>query len=264
MLKYYYSSEKFIHYTDQGDGLVLCFIHGYLENESIFSSITKQMSRYCRCISIDIPGHGLSCVQDNLSMDSISILIKSLMESLNIDKFSLIGHSMGGYVALAYAELYPESLNSIVLVHSSANADSEDKKNRRRKEINLIRNGMKDFICAYSIPSIFYDKTRAVYEKQILNIVSEAKKNSDQGVISALYCMTNRKDKNKMLENLFIPKFLFLGKYDTFIDCEKARLEAYSLGMQVFVFDHSAHVCFIEEELKCLSLLRKLCLEKKK
>jgi len=244
-----------VHYSDIGEGNVVLLIHGYLESLDVFTSLSKSMSKYCRCICIDIPGHGLSTVVDDLSMPLVSGLIKSLMDSLLISKFSVIGHSLGGYIALSYAELYPESLNSICLLHSSANADSPEKQKNRLREIDLVNKGMKNLICASSIPSMFSNSNKQLFKEKINSIIEKAKLTPEKGVLAALNCMRNRKDENLMLKKLKIPKYLFLGKYDSFIDFDKAYLDAYYLECKVFVFDHSGHASFIEERQKCLDLL---------
>ena len=98
-------------YSDRGEGLCLVLLHGYLESGKIWDSFAERIPRGYRVIVPDIPGHGQSDSWGDLhSMDDLAAAISAIMEAEGIGKIFLVGHSMGGYVVMAFAELFPEKL----------------------------------------------------------------------------------------------------------------------------------------------------------
>lgn len=115
-----------IHYSDSGKGIEIILLHGYLESSEVWNGFTQKLAGSFRVISIDLPGHGLSDVyKETHSMEFMAEGVKSLIEKLGIDKIFLVGHSLGGYVTMAFLELYPETLAGYCLFHSHPFADTQ-------------------------------------------------------------------------------------------------------------------------------------------
>ena len=109
--------ERRISYTDSGKGAVVVLLHGYLESSEVWNGFNDKLASEFRVISVDLPGHGLSDIYDEVhSMEFMATVIKELLESLGIKKGFITGHSLGGYVALAFLELFPEYLIRILPV----------------------------------------------------------------------------------------------------------------------------------------------------
>src|SRR5674536_23752 len=114
-----------IHYSDSGNGTVIVLLHGYLESSEVWNGFAEKLKSEFRIISVDLPGHGLSDVYGEVhSMEFMATAVKNLVDSLDLKKVFLLGHSMGGYVALAFLELFPEYLLGYCLFHSQPFADT--------------------------------------------------------------------------------------------------------------------------------------------
>ena len=118
-----------VHYSDQGTGNCIVLLHGFLEDLSMWDKVVEALKKTHRVICIDLLGHGKT---ENMgyihTMEAQSNMIKQLLDSLNLNRCTLIGHSMGGYIALAFADMYPEYTSALCLMNSTALADNEEKK----------------------------------------------------------------------------------------------------------------------------------------
>ena len=124
-------------FSDNGKGKVVVLLHGYLGSKELWKGTIENLAKSYRVIAIDLPGHGLThCFGYVHSMELMARCVKKVMDSLRLKKYVIIGHSMGGYAALAFAELFPENLRGLGLIHSTALADSEEKKKDRSRAIN--------------------------------------------------------------------------------------------------------------------------------
>jgi pimeloyl-ACP methyl ester carboxylesterase len=126
--------EKNIHYLSEGLGPVIVLLHGYLENLSMWDEMVEKLAKTNQVVRIDFPGFGKSeCIEHENGMALYAEITAQLLALLNIDKYALIGHSMGGYVALELASSYPKKTSQLILFHSTALADSEEKKNNAKQ-----------------------------------------------------------------------------------------------------------------------------------
>lgn len=253
MIHYLETKLSNLRYSDQGEGEVLILLHGYLENIETFDAFANDLARVGRVICIDLPGHGKSDLKrNNVSFEEMAGAVYDLVLELNLSKVHLMGHSMGGYVALAFAERFSEKLASFSLLHSTANPDTEEKRGNRTREIGLIKRGKKELICNTAVPNTFSKRNQDLFSKEIIGMVRIASETSDDGVIVALNAMMNRPDRNVVIKALKVPKFSFLGKQDSFIPFEKGIAWANDNGMNPIIFENSGHMSFIEEKEKCI------------
>ena len=140
-----YNNSK-IRYKDQGNGKPIVLLHGYLESLDIWHNFAEKLAGKYRVISLDIPGHGSSdVIAETHTMDLMADIVHSLLSHQEINKCLLVGHSMGGYVTLAFADKYMDRLDGFILFHSSPFPDTDDKKDQRNREKALIREGKKIF-----------------------------------------------------------------------------------------------------------------------
>ena len=256
-----YKNTK-IAFTSQGKGSVIVLLHGFLENLTMWDAISNQLSKKYRVICIDLLGHGQTeSIGYVHTMAEQAAMVKAVLNKLKLRKYVIVGHSMGGYVALSFADLYPNNIKGLCLLNSTSLADSAAKKRDRNRAINLVKQNHTAFIKT-AIPMLFSEKNRKVLKVEISNTLKQALATSKQGVIAALEGMKMRKDLTLVLNNKDLKSLVFIGTYDTTIDT-KALLKVYkSTTNKQLVTLPDAHMGHIESEkevLKYLSTFARFC-----
>lgn len=221
MTKFYTKQGNKINYTIKGAGSPVVLLHGFTETLHIWDDFSKRLSESHRVICIDLPGHGQSdCISEIHSMELMADCVKQVLDSLEIKQMVLIGHSMGGYVSLAFAEKYTEMIKGLCLFHSTAFADTEETRNNRKRTNEFIKKNHFHFLCEF-IPSLFTPENQEKYKPEIDKLISEAKKMSSQGVIAANTGMASRPDRTLVLKNAAFPVMFIAGKKDVRIPFNK-------------------------------------------
>ncbi len=240
-----------INYTSTGKGSVIVLLHGFLENVSMWKEIVPVLSKKNRVISIDLLGHGKT---ENLgyvhSMEEQAEMVKALLNSLKLRKFIFIGHSMGGYIALAFADLFPNSVKGLCLLNSTAYADSDEKKTNRDRAINVVKQNHKLFV-QVSIPQLFSEENRTYLQSEIEEVTKEALKTSKQGIIASLEGMKIRKDRTSILKNTAFKTFLILGERDAVLDFETHRKQVENTSTKIVKLSQG-HMSHIENKQKLI------------
>lgn len=236
-------------YTISGEGPVIVLLHGFMEDHSIWNSFAKKLAVNNKVITIDLPGFGKSSIFNNThSMAFMANAIYYILIEENIEKCIMIGHSMGGYVTLEFASLYPNKLSGIVLFHSHAVADDEEGKTNRDRTIKIVKSDRLGFVNLF-IPSLFAEKNVAKYEREIIGLQKNALKTSPEGVIAALAGMRDRIDQSDLLKTIKVPVFFIIGKQDSRIPIDKI-LPQLQLppNCEALILDGVGHMGFIEAE----------------
>jgi len=217
--------EKFIklqsvkvRFMDEGEGFPIILLHGYLESIEIWDSFSSLLINHYRLIRIDLLGHGKSGIGGKAStMELMAKSTLAIMDYLKINKAFMLGHSLGGYVALAFLELFPDRLNGLCLFHSHPFADMPETIKKRKREIDLIIEGKKDLICNVNIPNAFANDNLDKFKKEIDFAKEIARNTPDTGIIAALNGMMDRSDRSKVLTETNLPFLWILGKKDNYI-----------------------------------------------
>ena len=245
-------TENGIFYKTYGKnhGYALVFLHGYLESSESWNNFAELFSDEYFVICVDLPGHGKSMVDsEDLTMEQMANAVISVTDQLEIPAFHLVGHSMGGYVAMALVDKYSGKLNSAVLLHSTCFADSGEKRANREREIQLVRKGKKELIINTNIPRLFANENLEAFSEQVESSKKIALQTSDIGIISALNAMKTRPDRSKVLAGTRIPVLLIGGRKDNLIPFEKMEeMKAFSPGINLVCLENSGHMGFIEEK----------------
>jgi pimeloyl-ACP methyl ester carboxylesterase len=243
-------------YQDVGNGPVIVLLHGYLETLKVWKEFSQELSGHFRIIAPDLPGHGKSQITEEIqTMDSMAYQVKLMLDHLKIEKCLMVGHSMGGYVALAFLERYPHMIAGISLFHSGPFADSEEKKQHRNREINLIKNGKKSLVYHNHIAKTFANDNIYMHPQISQKLIKMCEKSSEYGVIAALEGMKSRPDRSEILANTTIPVQYIIGKMDNFIPfqiLDRLKLPECS---EVIVLENSGHMGMFEEKEKSLNAL---------
>jgi pimeloyl-ACP methyl ester carboxylesterase len=238
--------------TERGEKCVV-LLHGYLESMVVWDEFVPLLSKSMRVVTLDLPGHGISTITGEVhTMEFLAECVANSMEHLGIKEYSVVGHSMGGYVALAMCEMFPERLRSVILLSSTPNADSEEKCDRRRREIELVKAGKKSTM-ARLVPHAGFAPDNVKRLKDYVDDLEELiMLTEDEGVIAILGGMIERKDRNEVLPTTKVPHMFIFGRHDFYIPNEVAEeLVARHLQAKVTWLDHSGHMGFIEEPQLC-------------
>lgn len=245
-----YKNTK-IHYYEKGKGSTLIFLHGFLENLMMWEPYFDTFSQKHRVIAIDLLGHGNSeCMGYIHTMEDMADTVFALISELKLRKVTLLGHSMGGYVALAFAELYPDHVKGLALIASTSRADSPDRKINRDRAIELIKKNSNTFI-NIAISNLFGEKERTTYQKEIEETKTAALQMPVQGIVAALEGMKIRADREVILHFAPYPITLITGRKDTVIPYEENTTQVADTQVKLTTLE-GGHMLHIEntEELK--------------
>ena len=239
-------------------GYTLILLHGYLESSDVWEEFAKLFEDEYFVVCIDLPGHGKSAsAEENRGMEQMAKAVIAVCDELSIPSFHLVGHSMGGYVAMELLHKYPERLNSVVLFHSHCHADSEEKKKNREREIELVRNGKKELIINTSIPKLFGDENLEVFSDAIENSLRIAHQTTDPGIVAALQAMKSRPDHSSTLAQTSLPVLLVGGAKDNLIPFKMMeQMKTLSPTLRLVCLEKSGHMGFIEEKDKAAEELK--------
>lgn len=238
--------------SQRGDKCVV-LLHGYLESMLVWDEFVALLKESVRVVTIDLPGHGVSMVTSEVhTMEYLAECVALAMEALGIERYSVVGHSMGGYVALAMVEKYASRLESIVLLSSTTSADSQEKCDRRRREIELIKAGKKNML-ARLVPHAGFAPENVQRLKDYIEDIGELiLMTEDEGVIAILGGMIERKSRGELLRQSGVPHMFIFGRHDYYIPVETAEeMIAADPTARVVWLEHSGHMGFYEEPELC-------------
>ena len=243
-----------ISFSDTGKGTAVVLLHGFLENKTMWKDLAPILSHKNRVITIDLLGHGAT---DSLgyvhSMEDNAEIVKVVLSHLRIRKAVFVGHSMGGYVALAFAELYPNAIKGLVLMNSTAKEDSEERKHNRDRAIKAVKQNYINFV-RLSVANLFSENNQKRLEKEIENVKLEALKTPLQGIVASLEGMKTRKDRQFILRDGQFPKLLILGEKDGVLIYKDNLLQIENTDVKLVTFldGHMSHIENKEELGKVL------------
>ena len=184
-----------VFYTDEGSGNPIILLHGFLEDHTMWDFVLPELKKNNRVITIDLLGHGkTSCLSKTHLMNDMAAVVEALMNHLMIKKITLIGHSMGGYVALAYAEKNRKKVTGLCLMNSTFEADDEELKTRRTRANKMVSTNFENMV-RMSFANLFSESSKEKFKSQFETALKIALKTPVQGYIAAQEGMKLRKDQ---------------------------------------------------------------------
>ena len=257
MEKYCRFSGRNIHYSISGTGDPLILLHGFLEDLTLWEPLVKHFTAGNTVICIDLPGHGKTDVFGEVhSMNLMADVVAAVMKSEGLRKAVVAGHSLGGYVALAFARRYLDLCPGIALLNSSADPDSEEKKTDRLRSLKIVGKNLTLFVNE-AIPRMFAAQNTSRYKDDMDRIKKMALNTPVDGIIATTLGMMERENSRPFLSNPPVPVLFIAGKNDSIIP-ESKSLEQIAAGEKIrgVMLENSGHLSLIEEMDAVIFLLK--------
>ena len=250
MLKTLTHRNSLISYSVHGKGNCIVLLHGFLENKSIWNDLIPLLQNRYRIIAIDLPGHGSSeCLGYVHTMEDMAGVVQHVLKAERMRRCIFIGHSMGGYVSLAFTDVFPKNVKGLCLLNSTAVHDSNQRKEFRDL---AIRNAKKVYekVVRISVRNLFSEKNQIEKKSEVEHIISEAVKTPLQGYIAAQEGMKLRPNREHVMKNASFHKLQITGEKDEVIWVDDAKKEAKRTKTPLEILS-GGHMSFIEnpEEL---------------
>jgi pimeloyl-ACP methyl ester carboxylesterase len=250
-----------VDYEERGEGTPVVLVHGFPFDRSIWSAQLEELSDEARVIAIDLPGFGESepLGEEEASIDGYADAIARLAGETGLDRLVIVGHSMGGYVALAFARRHPEMLAGLGLVCTRPGPDTEQARQGRYTMIENVRDKGAQAVVDAMLPRLLSSSTREEQpgvEEQTREVM--LRQGSD-GIIAALQAMASRPDSSPMLAQIEVPTAVIGGADDAIIPAAEEDLMAATIpGATQLRIDGAGHMPMLEQPERLNEALRNL------
>jgi len=215
--------DKDLFYSVSGAGPALVFVHGFGEDSRVWDEFTAPFKKDHQVVSLDLPGAGQSPAIPGITIEGMAEAVRAVVEELRISQLVLTGHSMGGYVCLAYAEKWPDSLRALCMFHSQPYADSEEKKIGRLKSREFVgMHGAAPYV-SQLVPGLFAPAFARERPEVVQRLIGWASAYPAEGIIAALDAMRLRPDRSDVLRNAAWPVLFFIGLEDGAIPADASK-----------------------------------------
>jgi len=247
--------NKLLNFRVLGNGHPVVFLHGFLESVTMWDNLHLEKEPF-QSILVDLPGHGVSLLQDDSEHPSLNFMAEKVMEVLSflkIEKYHIVGHSMGGYVALSLKELDPKC-KKVVLLNSNFWEDSPEKKKDRVRVADIALKS-KDLFVKEAIPGLFYRHSKT--DKIVKELTNEALKMNGVSIAYSSLAMRLRMSKNLLLKNDPQDFLIIQGENDPLIEPEvmQKMLSENKLKVKVEMLKESGHMAVFEEPKETIKLI---------
>lgn len=248
--------HKQVSYTVLGAGKPVVLVHGFAEDSDVWRNQVAALAENHLLIIPDLPGSGLSDLQEDMSIEGMADCVKSILDhelpnQKQENSIIMIGHSMGGYITLAFAEKYPGRLQAFCLFHSTAFADSGEKKTARSRSIEFMQtHGSYEFI-KQSAPNLFTEGYRIKNYEMVADMIARYGNFDQQALVAYYQAMIQRPDRTAVLRQFNKPILFLIGKNDKAIPFEDSMKQCHiPLLATVEILEASAHMGMWEEKEK--------------
>lgn len=248
---------KKIVYRVYGNGKPVMLVHGFGETGDVWKNQIAYLKGDFQLIIPDLPGSGDSELIDDMSLEGMAEVLRDILDLECGDALrpkglgaapTMIGHSMGGYITLAFVSRYPDYLSAFGLFHSSAFADSEEKKETRKKGIEFIRaHGAFEFLKS-STPNLFSPVSRDEKAELIDGFIRSLNNFLDQSLVSYYEAMMQRPDRTDLLKNIQLPVLFVMGEYDNAVPLQDGLKQTHLPEKSyIYILHRSGHMGMLEE-----------------
>ncbi len=242
-----YQGSK-ISYRVTGSGRPVMLVHGFAETGSLWDDQVKYLSRSYQCIVPDLPGSGASEALSDNSIEEMCEALHTIVHQEQLERVTMIGHSMGGYITLAFAENYYNHLEGFGLFHSTAFADSDEKKQVREKGIAFIMEHGAAAFLKTSSPNLFSEETRRSNPEMVSRFIAEQSNFSATSLVSYYRAMMARPDRTGVLRKSPFPVLFIMGEHDMAVPLSDSQAQCHLPGKSyIHLLRNSAHMGMLEE-----------------
>jgi len=234
-------------YRSVGSGNPILLLHGFLESSTIWDPFIQELSEKRQVITIDLPGHGRSgTIEETHSMELMADAVHFILQAVTKGAVTVVGHSMGGYVSLAFCKKFPILTKGLVLLNSTPEPDNEERRKNRDRAIKVIRKN-KDAYVSMAISNLVSEKNKDLFATEIENLKKEALGLSEDGITAVLRGMKIRTDNTSTLFFYNGPKYIISGTNDPVLKFSDVELVANTTNSN-FLPLSGGHLSFIENK----------------
>ena len=245
-----------LHFFEKGQGPVLLFLHGFCESGEMWHYLADSLSTQYRVICPDLPGFGSSPITHPITcLEDVAEQLEEWMDALQIQNPIVMGHSLGGYVALALLERMGDRIQAIGLLHSTAYADDLEKKEMRNRTLTFLKkHGAAKFVTSF-VPQLFPDHRRIELAEAMAQAIEDGKRSSLEGLLAYTVAMRDRKDRLGVLQQFAGPKLLLAGTLDGSVKIESSRAQQEAFTHYIEL-EGVGHLGMVEEKEKTLAVVQ--------
>lgn len=239
-------------------GTPLVLLHGFCETHHLWDHYLPTLGEEFWVLAPDLPGFGLSTsLPEGFSLSDVADRLAQWLNQLGIEEAVLIGHSLGGYVALAFLEKYPQRVKGIGLFNSTAYADSAEKRKSRNNVIDFVEKyGVETFVTSF-VPQLFYPTNRPYLEEQIANVVAQASATAQYSLVAYTRAMQQRPNRLPVLEAYRGPILYIIGEMDGSVPLADSRKQLEHLdNYQAYILEETGHMGMYEQAERSLEILQ--------
>jgi pimeloyl-ACP methyl ester carboxylesterase len=257
MDKFVNINNQQVFYKTLGTGPTVVLLHGFGENGNIWQQQVEALAGSYHVIVPDLPGSGKSNLVEDMSIEGLAACVYQILQTEKVNLCVMIGHSMGGYITLAFAEKYPDVLTGFGLFHSTAYADTEEKKVTRQKGIQFIeKHGALEFLKT-STPNLFSPATKENNNTLLEEHLQQAAAFSKEALVAYYKAMIQRPDRTNVLQKVQVPVLFVLGEHDTAVPLKDGLEQCHLPSVSyVQILQQSGHMGMIEEAEKSTTILK--------
>jgi 3-oxoadipate enol-lactonase len=247
-----------LNYREWGSGVSVVLVHGFPFDGAIWEATLARLSDVARVLAPDLPGFGGSAAGDGqASMESYAEALAGWLEGLGLDRVVLAGHSMGGYVAFAFARKYPHLLKGFLPVCTRPGPDSDTAREGRYKQAEAVAEEGPQAVVDAMLPRLFspdsYD-TKPDLVEQVKHVML---RQSPDSIRAALFAMASRPDSTPFLPSIEVPCLVISGADDAIIPAGEAEaLLRHLRGAEGAVIPASGHMPMLENPAEFDDALR--------
>ena len=245
-----------LHFFEKGQGHALLFLHGFCESGEMWRHFADSLSTQYRVLCPDLPGFGNSPMTHPItSLEEVALQLEEWLDALQIQNPIVMGHSLGGYVALALLERMGNRIKAIGLLHSTAFEDDLEKKEMRNRTLTFLKkHGAAKFVTSF-VPQLFPEYRRIELADELARAIEDGKRSSLEGLLAYTIAMRDRPDRLAVLQQFAGPKLLLAGTVDGSVKIESSRAQQ-SAFTHYIELEGVGHLGMVEEKEKTLEVVQ--------